>query len=246
MADQIASHESWAERRQHDFEELREQHSSLHHDKLDLIENIAKLQKEIEKGRSERLALQAERGSLKGELETARLQLLAHPNSAVAEMSHMEARVRELEADNASQKKKLESANGQLDYTREMYQDASRRAGELAEEMEELQKESEPLKRKLEHEYARRKHEREHDPAKELRKEKDAMKEALKLKDRVLIKKEEEIKELLLLRQGVQTRGNSIQPRSPKGGSRGVSPAPGTLGTAMSRGPSGLSARYNP
>jgi len=44
---------------------------------------------------------------------------------------------------------------------------------------------------------------------------------------------------------GVQTRGSSVQPRSPRGGSRGASPAAGMLGGAggSSRGPSGLSGQ---
>lgn len=47
---------------------------------------------------------------------------------------------------------------------------------------------------------------------------------------------------------GVQTRGSSAQPRSPRGaGSRGASPAAGMLGGAggSSRGPSGLSGRVD-
>lgn len=47
---------------------------------------------------------------------------------------------------------------------------------------------------------------------------------------------------------GVQTRGSSAQPRSPRGGgSRGASPAAGMLGGAAgsNRGPSGLSGRVD-
>lgn len=244
MAETTASHEYWAERRQRDYEELREEHSTLHHDKIDLITQVAKLQKEMEKARSDKLALQGERGRLTKDIDDMRLQLLSHPKPAIAERSRMEAAVRDLQAENTSQKKKLESANGQLEYIRQMYQESSGRAVELAKDLEELQKEAEPMKRKLDHEYARRKHERENDPTKELRKEKDNLREALKAKDKLIMKKEEEIKDLRRGRQGVQTRGNSVQPRSPKAGSRGASPAAGIF-RGGPKGPSGLSGSFS-
>lgn len=68
-------------------------------------------------------------------------------------------------------------------------------------------------------------------------------------KDRLIKKKEDQITVLERGRgAGVQTRGSSAQPRSPRaGGSRGASPAAGLLGGAGggSRGPSGLSGRVD-
>lgn len=58
--------------------------------------------------------------------------------------------MRDLEAENATLKKKLEVANGQLDYTRNMYQETSSQAVELASELDTLQKVVEPMKSKLE------------------------------------------------------------------------------------------------
>lgn len=143
------SHAKWAETRQLEYECLRDKWSNLHHDKLELKEEVANLTKKLEKGRLNRIALQGERGVLKKDLEDSRQQLISHPVPNVAEAAQKDSQIRDLQEENTSMKKKLELANGQLEYARGMYQDSSSRAVELASELESLQKIFEPTKSKL-------------------------------------------------------------------------------------------------
>lgn len=143
------SHAKWAETRQLEYECLRDKWSNLHHDKLDLKDEVANLTKKLEKARLNRIALQGERGILKKDLEDSRQQLISHPVPNVAEAAQKDTRIRDLQVENDSMKKKLELANGQLEYARGMYQDSSSRAVELASELESLQKIFEPTKSKL-------------------------------------------------------------------------------------------------
>lgn len=143
------SHAKWAETRQLEYECLRDKWSNLHHDKLDLQEEVANLTKKLEKARLNRIALQGERGVLKKDLEDSRQQLISHAVPNVAEAAQKDAQIRDLQEENGGMKKKLDLANGQLEYARGMYQDSSSRAVELASELESLQKIFEPTKSKL-------------------------------------------------------------------------------------------------
>lgn len=240
LEETIKSHNYWAERRQADYEELRDKWANLHHDKLDLTAEVAKAQKDLGKARFDKLALQGERGALNKELADTRQQLMDHAEPAIAEKAQQDATIRSLEADIMAQKKKFDSLNNQMEYTRKMYQDSSNRAVDLSEEVEELQRKMEPLERQLEHERARRKHERLNNPTAPLLKEIENLKTKVLSREKFVSKKEDEIGQLKRGRGGVQTRGSSVQPRSPKGGSRGASPAAGMLGGGAVKGPSGL------
>lgn len=148
--DTANSHSKWAEKRQFEYESLRDKCSNLHHDKIELKEELAKLTKSLEKARLDRITLQGERGALKKELEDSRQQLINHPIPEAAEGARKDAQIRTLQEEHAAIRKKLDLANGQLEYTRGMYQDSSSRAVELASELEGLQKIFEPTKSKLE------------------------------------------------------------------------------------------------
>jgi peptidoglycan hydrolase CwlO-like protein len=143
------SHAKWAEMRQCDYECLRDKWSNLHHDKLDLKEEVASLTKKLEKTRLDRISLQGERGVLKKDLEECRQQLIGHSDPNIAEAAQKDARIRDLQEENVNLKKKVDLANGQLEYARGMYQDSSSRAVELALELEGLQKIFEPTKSQL-------------------------------------------------------------------------------------------------
>ena len=251
----IISFRNGAERRQTAFEDLRDKSSDLHHDKLDLVGDLAKVKKELETAKMDRMSLQGERGRLNKENEELRHQLLNHPNPIIAERANLDSQIRELTAETAEQKKKLDLAEGQLAYIRRIYQESSTRTMELQQELEEQQQKFEPMESQLQHERARRKHERENDVRKPLFEEIANLRLEVQNREKMIFRKEEEIKELKRGRgAGVQTRGSSVQPRSPRGGgSRGVSPAPGLLpgaggggGTVVgSKGPSGLNQSFN-
>lgn len=243
----ITSFRNGAERRQGAFEDLRDKWSELHHDKTDLTSEVAKLKKDLEKVRSDRLSLQGERGQLRQDLEAVRQQLINHPNPLIAQDARKDAQIRQLADDLTTLKKKHDFNTTAHNYLQEQYQEVSVNAARYLEEIEDLQKKIEPLESRLQHEYARRKHERENDARKPLYVEIDALRAEMARQavsvERMILRKEEEIKELKRGRAGgVQTRGSSAAPRSPKGGSRGVSPAAGLLGstTAGGKGPSGL------
>ena len=250
--DTIASLMKGAETRQSAYEELRDMWGDLHHDKIDLTAEVASLKTALEKGRGDRMSLMAERGRITKELEDTRQQLINHPDPIIADRASEDALVRSLEVEVANQKKSKEATISSLDYIREQYQEASGRAAAYSDEIEELKKKVEPMETQLQHERARRKHERENDPRKPLIERIDRMKLQIGSMERLVVRKEEEIKDLKRGRAGgVQTRGSSVQPRSPKGGSRGVSPAGGLLGAgsaaggAGGKGPSGLNRPLN-
>ncbi|KAL6722187.1 hypothetical protein ACLMJK_001294 [Lecanora helva] len=249
----ITSLQNGAEVRQGAYEDLHDQWRELHVDKVELTAEVAKLKKLIEKGRIERLSLQGERSTLNKTIDDLRTQLLSHPDPAVRENGEKDAQIRTLSTELAAVNKKLDSTSGQLNYIKEQYQEASLRAATYSTESEAFQRTIERLEPQLAHERARRKHERENDPRKPLFAEITNLRTELSFAHRLIARKEEEITALKRGRtQGMQTRGSSAQPKSPRGGagSRGASPAlsTGAAGNASAggapgggvKGPSGL------
>ncbi|KAK4695154.1 hypothetical protein P7C71_g2547, partial [Lecanoromycetidae sp. Uapishka_2] len=246
LTETVTSHEYWAERRQGDYENLRDRWANLHHDKIELTADLEQKTKEWEGCRTEILSLKGERGALNKEIEALRLANLNHANPAIANAERDAARFRTLEAEKASLQKKNESMTKESSYIRDAYQQASSSAADLTNELEQLKPEIESLRRSKEEFKAWRKAQRNDAEKEELRQEVESYKNQLASSHKMLARKEKQIETLERGRAGVQTRGSSAQPRSPRGGSRGVSPAPGQLGgVAMAKGPSGLGARFN-
>ena len=241
----IADHQYWAERRQHDFEDLRDKHSNLHHDKIDLTSELEKTKTHLERASENIQVLNEERAELKQEGADLRVRLLQNPNAAIAAAEQERVKVRALEAEVKKLEKKNENLRKESDTVRGVYQEATSRAGELASEVQTLEGELAPLRRRVEELEKRRKEERKKDPKLGLVEEINNLRISVKNTERLVWKKEEEIKELRRGRGGVQTRGSSVTPRSPRGGSRGVSPAAGMLGGEEKKAPSGLRGRLN-
>ena len=164
-------------------------------------------------------------------------------------------RLQELEAIDAAKSKKLANTENDLAFTRKVYQEASTAASTASSELASLRphlKATEALLAGAQRERKNARAEQRNSLQPHL-KEKAALKETLKQRDKELQAIKLELDGLKRGRQGVQTRGSSMQPvgaRSPRG-SRGVSPAVGGLvpgghgpghqgGVAMGRGPSGL------
>lgn len=247
LKDTISSHENWAERRQGDYEDLRDKWSNLHHDKIELTADLEQKTKEWEKCRTEILSLKGERGTLKKEIETLRLANLNSPNPSIANAERDAARFRTLEADKASLQKKIENLTKESSYIREAYQQASSSVSDLTNEVDQMKPDVEHLGRLKEDLKAWRKAYRDDPEKKTLRDEVESQKTQIASLNRMLLRKEKQIETLERGRGGVQTRGSSAQPRSPRGGgSRGVSPTPGQFGgSAMAKGLSGLGSRFN-
>ena len=238
---QIESLNYWAERRQRDFEELRDKWSDLHHDKKDLIAALTEKTEEWERMRTERSRLKTESAQ---EINSLRQQLLNHQNPDVVTVALKDQKIRQLENESAALKKKAETFASETSYIRSSYQQASSANSDLTNQLDSLKAELEPLRQRAAEFIAWRQEIRTDAEKLALRKEVENLKVTVKSRGRLVMRKEEEIKDLKRGRGGVQTRGSSVQPRSPKPGSRGASPAPGTLGPQV-KGPSALSGRFN-
>lgn len=127
-----------------------------------------------------------------------------------------------LEKENVAQKKKIASLITDFEFTRQEYQRASNAAADANAEIEQISEELPALRAQKEVNLAKWHQVRAIDINESLRKEKENLKLTLKMRDDRLQKVEGELVELKRGRGGVQTRGSSVQPRSPRGGSRGA------------------------
>ncbi len=240
MNETIKSLEYWHERRQYDYEELREKAGDRYATIQEQAVELEKAKKETTKARTEILALKGERGTLQKELAAVRLELVNHPDPAVREPAVKDARIRDLEAQVRAQSKKLDGQSKEWDLTKRLWNDASTAAATLKQDLATLEAKQPELQRKAAENEVKRRELANDATVKALRKEVYVLEATVKSRDSLIRRKEEQIVELKRGRGGVQTRGSSVQPRSPRGGSRGASPAAGML-----KGASGLSSRFN-
>ena len=244
MNETIKSLEYWHERRQYDYEELREKAGNRWATIEEQVAELEKAKKDNGKARTEILALKGERGTLQKELTAARLELVNHPDPAIRENAIKDARIRELEAELLAKQRKIDNLTQDWDLTKRLWTDASTAASAATRELAALEAKQPELLRKAAENEVKRKAMNNDGTIKALQKEVYIQKATVKSRDNLIRRKEEQIAELKRGRGGVQTRGSSVQPRSPRGGSRGASPAAGMLG-AGGKGASGLSSRLN-
>lgn len=252
MNEKIQSLEYWHERRQFDYEELREKAGDRYATIQEQAAELEKAKKEHGKARTEILALKGERGTLQKELAGARLELLNHPDPAIRDAAVKDARIRELEAEVIAKNRKIDNLTHDWELTKRLYNDASTAAATATQALAALEAKQPELQRKAAENETRRKELSNDATIKALQKEVYVQKATVKSRENLICRKEEQIADLKRGRGGggVQTRGSSVQPRSPRGGSRGASPAAGMLGGAGGgggggKGASGLSNRFN-
>ena len=246
MSDTIRSLEYWHERRQYDYEELREKAGDRWATIQEQAAELEKARKDNGKARTEILALKGERGTLQKELAAVRLELVNHPDPRIREPAIKDARIRELESEVLAKSKKIDNLTKDWEFTKGLWNDASNTAATAKQELAALEaKQPDLLRRAAENEVKRR--ELGNDATiKALQEEVYIQEATVKSRENLVRRKEEQIVELKRGRGGVQTRGSSVQPRSPRGaGSRGVSPATGMWGGQGAKGASGLSSRFN-
>lgn len=244
MNETIKSHEYWHERRQYDYEELREKAGDRYATIQEQAAELEKAKKDNGKARTEILGLKGERGTLQKELTAARLDLVNHPDQTVGDTAIKDAQIRELEAELLAKNKKIDNLTKDWDLTKRLWTDASTAAANATQELAALEAKQPELLRKAADNEIKRKEMMKDATIKALQKEVVIQKATVKSRDNLIRRKEEQIAELKRGRGGVQTRGSSVQPRSPRGGSRGASPAAGMLGGG-GKGASGLSNRLN-
>lgn len=250
MNETIKSHEYWQERRQLDYEELREKAGDRYATMKEQAAELDKAKKDNGKARTEILTLKGERGTLQKELAAVRLELVNHPDPRIREPATKDARIRELEAEVLAKSKKIDNLTADWEFTKNHYTEASAAAATAQQDLDTLQAKQPDLLRKVAENETRRRELANDATIKALRKEVSILEVTVKSRDNLIRRKEEQIAELKRGRGGVQTRGSSVQPRSPRGGSRGASPAAGMLGGvpgagALTKGASGLSSRFN-
>ena len=244
MSETIKSHEYWQERRQSDFEELRQKAGDRYATIQEQAAELEKTKKDLGKARTEILGLKGERGTLQKELAAVRLELINHPDPVIRAAAIKDARIRELEAEVLAKGKKIDNLTNDWELTKRLWSDASTAASTATQELAALEAKQPELQRKVAENEMKRRALKNDGTIKALLKEVSNQKAAVKSRDNLIRRKEEQIADLKRGRGGVQTRGSSVQPRSPRGGSRCASPAAGMLGGA-SKGASGLSSRLN-
>ena len=230
MSDTIKSLEYWHERRQYDYEELREKAGNRWATIQEQAAELEKARKDNGKARTEILALKGERGTLQKELAAVRLELVNHPDPRIREPAIKDARIRELESEVLAKSKKIDNLTEDWEFTKRLWNEASTTAATTKQELDALEaKQLELLRKAAENEVKRRSLANDA-TIKALREEVYIQEATVKSRDNLIRRKEEQIAELKRGRGGVQTRGSSVQPRSPRGaGSRA----------------SGLSSRFN-
>ncbi|KAG8529772.1 uncharacterized protein KY384_005253 [Bacidia gigantensis] len=240
--------QEWAEIRQHDFEKLRRKHGDLeisHEGDRIALEKFAH---KFEKLQTDYRTLIEDRIALRKEIADQQAHLNNHSNSEIAAAARNVTHQREIEAEVARLNKLITNHESEVGFVRQQYQAASSAAADLSNELEPLKTEVGELRKKQESNIVENRRLRDEDVTKSLRKEVQRLKQTVKQRDSFVEKLEREMVEIKRGRAGVQTRGSSVQPKSPRGpGSRGVSPAPGLLGQgghAMARAGSGLGARF--
>ena len=246
MNERIKSLEYWQERRQYDYEELREKAGDRYATIQEQAAELEKAKKDNGKARTEILALKGERGTLQKELTAVRLELVQHPDPRVRDPAAQDARIRELEAELRAKGKKMDHLTTDWELTKRLWTDASAAAATATQELAALQAQQPELQRKAAENEVKRRQLAHDATVKALRDEVYVQEATVRSRENLIRRKEEQIAELKRGRGGgVQTRGSSVQPRSPRGGSRGASPAAGLLGGGGAKGASGLSGRFN-
>lgn len=245
MNETIKSLEYWAERRQYDYEELREKAGDRSATIQEQAAELEKAKKDNGKARTEILALKGERGALQKELAAVRLELAHHPDPRIREPAVKDARIRELEAELQAKAKKIDHLTTDWELTKRLWTDASGAAAAATQELDALRAQQPELQRKAAGNEVKRRQLAHDATVQALRDEVHVQEATVRSRENLIRRKEEQIAELKRGRGGVQTRASSVQPRSPRGGSRGASPAAGLLGGGGAKGASGLSGRFN-
>lgn len=237
------------------FEARNTAYYALRHEKADLMAAAVTAESKRDLQATEILTLKTDRTRLEQDLQTVRTALLDSSNPGIAELERANSAVRALQQETARLEKKNESLSKDFDFTRQQYQVASTAAAEASTQVQTLTVENMHLRQKCSGEAAKLAEINNTDANAQHRARVNEVEAELREVQVQLRRKEEELRDLRRGRGGVQTRGSSVQPRSPRNGgvgagnggssggngSRGGSPVPGgLLATEMRRGGSGL------
>lgn len=184
--------------------------------------------------------LRSENSTLKEQLREANAKLLDHSVPERAEFGALRLEAAQAKADKEKVERRLEQANKDVSYVRELYQNSSTSAQSLAAQVTELENQLAVAQNRVTGEQVKLRTMGYETFTKNLQDENKKLKAMLKEREAALKFRDEEIAKLKEASRGrMGTRGTSVprSPRldSPRIGSRQTSPAPGEL-----RGRSGL------
>ena len=242
-----------AEVRQYEFENLRKENGDLAFKNKEIETLNLSLEQRIQSLNARQQSHIEAREELRNKVVELQTQLTTHPNEHISARAQLQSDLDTKTAELWNMQKTWTTLQTTHEFTRQEYQNASTRAAELSREVEILKAEITELRRQADSNVVAVQKMQQEDMNTILVKEVEGLKEAIKQRDLMLWRVEADNLELKRGRAGVQTRGSSQQPRSPRAvaagrESRGVSPAPGLLGgggSAMVRGGSGLGNRLS-
>ncbi|KAK2865312.1 hypothetical protein FQN49_003705, partial [Arthroderma sp. PD_2] len=209
-------------------------HNLLHETRHELDverEAMKKAQTKFDRQKEEVSRLKDRNAELLAELEGAR-ETIKSGGGLESDLEESREEVRKLEKTMASLERTVTQERSQTEYTRQQYQNASTSAAQSAMEVRQLEERVQDLGKKANGEAARLKELRMKENEKLHVSRIRELEALLATRERLLTKKEEEIREMKKNRPS--TRATSMQPRSPKyGTSRPSSPGPNNIGSAV-------------
>ena len=211
-------------------EDKTKQSRKLWHEKDELETTMAVVLNKSALHTSEIAMLKTHQARLEDELKSAREANRVSTNPDVAELESLKEEIRKLKAENVAQQKKVTSHATDLEYARIQYQNASNAAVEATTRASKLEQDLASMTVKAQGEAARLAEVNKNTAVEQAHNEIEKLQLELQMFESMLRRKEEELKELKRGRGGVVTRGSSVGGKSPRGGSRAGSPAPGAGG----------------
>lgn len=225
------------------FEDQTRKCHTLRIDKEDLATAVETLKRKQALQATEISKLTAARANLEQDLKAARGALLSSNVPSVAEVEGLNGELRALRAANANLEKKAASQAHDYEYMKSRYQTATTDAATHVNQIASLQRELEVAQRQAQGEATRLASISRTEETRQALATVERQSLELASRERLLQKQAEDLKEFKDFKRGrggVVTRGNSVQAKSPRGGSRAGSPGVGGSGYGGKVGGSGL------
>jgi chromosome segregation ATPase len=204
------------------FEVKSKQYLTLRAENEDLQATLATSVSQSKRHSAEIATLNEKYASLEAELKESRAALLNSAEPSVAERESFHAEIRALKESNATLEKKVANLNHDLEYCREQYQTASNAAVEATNRLSEISAELTMAQRKASGEAVKLATLNRNNENRDLRDEVQKLRLEVKIRDDLLRRKEEELRDLNHGRAGYVTRGNSVGGKSSRGASPGL------------------------
>ncbi|KAL9114751.1 MAG: hypothetical protein Q9227_001430 [Pyrenula ochraceoflavens] len=229
---------------QHRYEIQRQSLRALTKEKSTVEANLAASETKRERLVAENSILKDQRTALNNDLNAAREQLKAGDAGPLAgDIEATREKIASLERERDNAIKSAESVKKDFEFTRQQYQTASNAAADHANSITELEAKVARLEKEASDEKRRIKDMNAKEEVRQERARTERLEGELKMMEKVLARKEEELERAKNGRRGVQTRASSVQPpgaASPRlvargggagadVGSRGTSPLPGAV-----------------